>query len=164
VGRTGVVPLGLALAGGFAANFARMRTTDVGPAFIHLWSLAVEQQFYLAWPFWCIPAHGRLPQVGCGCVAAVARDPPGALSMAVGARTRCRLCGRAVYVLPFTQFDAFAAGAAIPVFSLDKLPYAGRTFLAAVAATGAAGLAVLLAGYYAGEAHSSAVWLRHVPG
>ena len=31
----------------FTANFGRMRTSDIGESFVHIWSLAVEEQFYL---------------------------------------------------------------------------------------------------------------------
>jgi peptidoglycan/LPS O-acetylase OafA/YrhL len=56
--------------------------------------------------------------------------------------------GKAAYVLPFTQFDAFAVGAAIPLWNLDRMRNAGRWFLVALAATAAAGVAVITWAYF----------------
>jgi peptidoglycan/LPS O-acetylase OafA/YrhL len=52
--------------------------------------------------------------------------------------------GRAIYGLPFSQFDAFAMGAAIVLWDLQQLQRAGTRFLQALLFTGACGIAVLL--------------------
>jgi peptidoglycan/LPS O-acetylase OafA/YrhL len=43
----------------YTTNFGRLRSTDIGPIFVHLWSLAVEEQFYLFWPLlvYFLPMH-----------------------------------------------------------------------------------------------------------
>src|ERR1700722_11594434 len=43
-------PVDWAWIASFTANFARMRQNDLGETYVHIWSLAVEQQFYLIWP------------------------------------------------------------------------------------------------------------------
>src|SRR5262249_55948596 len=61
---------------------------------------------------------------------------------------RYRHAGRAVYTLPFTQFDAFATGAAIPLFNLYKMRAAARWLLLSVAIAAVAGMAVLAIGHF----------------
>ena len=121
---------------GFAANFARLRTGDLGAPFVHLWSLAVEQQFYMLWPFLIFflsaKAFRRL-------VIMILLLAPLARLATVGLMHSAE----AAYVLPYAQFDAFAAGAAIPLWGMDRMRYALRWFGAALILTVAAGLAVL---------------------
>lgn len=137
---------------GFLANIARLRATDVGPAFVHIWSLAVEQQFYLIWPLlvYLMPIAIFRRFVVCLLLFSPL------LRLALFHTTvllghDAEMAGKAIYVLPLTQLDAFAAGAAIAVFSLEQLRNPARRFIAALIATGALGAAVLAAGYYGGE-------------
>jgi peptidoglycan/LPS O-acetylase OafA/YrhL len=133
----------------FTANFARMRPVDLGPCFVHIWSLAVEQQFYLVWPamLFFLPPRGFRIAV--------------ALILVLSPLLRLALfhglvelghdeqyAGKATYVLPFTQFDAFAIGAAIPLWNLDRIRNAGRWFLVVLAAAAAAGFGVLAWAYF----------------
>jgi peptidoglycan/LPS O-acetylase OafA/YrhL len=133
----------------FTANFARMRPVDVGPCFVHIWSLAVEQQFYLVWPallFFLPPRGFRFAVAGI-----LAFSPFLRLALFHGLVEFGydeQYAGKAVYVLPFTQFDAFAAGAAISLWNLDRMRNAGRWFLLVLAATAAAGVSVLTWAYF----------------
>jgi peptidoglycan/LPS O-acetylase OafA/YrhL len=133
----------------FTANFARMRPVDVGPCFVHIWSLAVEQQFYLVWPallFFLPPRGFRFAVAGI-----LAFSPFLRLALFHGLVEFGydeQYAGKAVYVLPFTQFDAFAAGAAISLWNLDRMRNAGRWFLVVLAATAAAGVGVLAWAYF----------------
>ena len=128
----------------YSANFARMRDTDIGGSFVHIWSLAVEEQFYLIWPVlvYLIP-----PRIFKLVVAAILLLSPlirwAVFGLILHTGHTAEYAGRLVYVLPFTQFDAFAAGAAIPVFGLANLRYSGRWALSALTLAAALGLGVL---------------------
>ncbi len=136
---------------GFAANLARMRPTDLGYCFVHIWSLAVEQQFYLIWPLLVYALSLRsLRQLVLGILLAEPLARAAMFSLALYAGHDPQFAGKAVYVLPFTQFDAFAAGAAIPVFGLQMLSHPGRKLVLAIVAAGVLGAAVLARAYYSG--------------
>ncbi|MBV8854818.1 MAG: acyltransferase, partial [Sinobacteraceae bacterium] len=136
---------------GFAANLARMRTTDLGYCFVHIWSLAVEQQFYLIWPLLVYALSLRsLRQLVLGILLAEPLARAAMFSLALYAGHDPQFAGKAVYVLPFTQFDAFAAGAAIPVFGLQHLGHPGRKLILAIVAAAVLGAAVLAQAYYSG--------------
>jgi peptidoglycan/LPS O-acetylase OafA/YrhL len=128
---------------GFLANFARLRETDLSPFYVHLWSLAVEEQFYLLWPF----AILLLPMAGVRrlIIGMLLAGPVLRLLVFqhfVGEGAGPMLAGKAVYVLPFTQFDAFAAGAALAVWpQICAGPVAAR-FVACAGLTAMAGFAV----------------------
>jgi peptidoglycan/LPS O-acetylase OafA/YrhL len=137
---------------GFLGNFARLRATDVAPPFIHLWSLAIEQQFYLMWPlavYFLPTALFRRFLVGLLLFTPLVRLAVFHATVLLGHDSE--MAGKVIYVLPFTQLDAFAAGAAIAVFSLERLKNPGRRFIAALIAAGALGAAVLAAAYYGGQ-------------
>jgi peptidoglycan/LPS O-acetylase OafA/YrhL len=136
----------------FSANFARMRPEDLGFPFVHIWSLAVEQQFYIVWPilvFFVPPKIFRLVVVAMLAVTPLVRLAIFELLTHRGLGEE--FAGKAAYVLPIAQFDAFAAGAAIPLWGLDRLPHAGRWFLSIAAITAAAGFTVLVSAYFGGR-------------
>ncbi|HTB66636.1 MAG TPA: acyltransferase [Steroidobacteraceae bacterium] len=137
---------------GFLGNFARLRSTDLAPPLVHIWSLAVEQQFYLVWPLavYFLPTTLFRRFIVCLLLfTPLVRLAVFQATVLLG--HDAEVAGKVVYVLPFTQLDAFATGAAIAVFSLEQLPNSGRRFLAALIATGALGAAVLAAENYSGQ-------------
>lgn len=136
----------------FSANFARMRPEDLGFTFVHIWSLAVEQQFYIVWPLLVFFVPPKIFRVVV--IAILAITPLVRLAMFEFLTYRGfgeQFAGKAVYVLPVAQFDAFAAGAAIPLWGLTRLPHAGRWFLSAVAIAAVVGFAVLVSEYFRGH-------------
>jgi peptidoglycan/LPS O-acetylase OafA/YrhL len=98
----------------------------------HLWSLAVEEQFYLIWPWlvWLLPER-RLPALITAMVCAAPLS-------------RLLIGGPMSAVLPFACLDSLGTGA------LLALPAARRTMIGAGRAIGVPLLAAALALRYAG--------------
>jgi peptidoglycan/LPS O-acetylase OafA/YrhL len=133
----------------YTANFGRVRPEDLGPAFVHAWSLSVEEQFYLVWPFvvYLLPRRiFRNTVIALLLLAPLSRAVLFAGLLQAG--NSVEYAGRLTYVLPFTQLDAFAAGAAIPLFGLGRLRHAGRLLLLAVGVTAAMGMANALVSHF----------------
>jgi len=121
-------------------------------ALSHTWSLAVEEQFYLAWPLivWCSTpvTLGRL------CIAAMVGTP--------FIRLGLRLAGLGpdpAYVFTVARWDALAAGALIAILVRDAR---GRQWLARWRGrvTGLAGLAVVALAVAERGFHSFALWVQ----
>jgi peptidoglycan/LPS O-acetylase OafA/YrhL len=129
---------------GYAANFARLRPTDL-PTYVHTWSLALEEQFYLVWPLviFFLPTVA-LKRALIGTLLVVPLVRLGVFQFLLERSGDAALAGRAVYGLPITQLDSFAAGAAIAVFRLEKLRHAGWWFILAVWTAACSGAAVLI--------------------
>ena len=106
-------------------------TGDIGAgsAYGHLWTLAVEEQFYLIWPLfvWLLPRHwlGRF-----------------ALLLVVAGPLVRHVCFSVlgwsiaqVYVASTSHVDAFATGAVLAIFPFEALHHARRWALGAVVFT-----------------------------
>jgi peptidoglycan/LPS O-acetylase OafA/YrhL len=126
----------------YTTNFGRLRSTDVGLEFIHLWSLAVEEQFYLFWPLLVY----FLP------LAMFKRVTMGIIVLTPLVRLLLYFCllghdpdwvGRAIYCLPISQMDAFASGAAISLWRLEVLKISKRLLFLAFIVAGFSGGAIL---------------------
>lgn len=120
----------------YTTNFGRLREIDIDPAFVHLWSLAVEEQFYLIWPLiiWSLTLHAFKRVV----LALILLTPGIRLGLFhLFAEMDQEWIGRSIYSLPISQFDAFATGAAIFLWK----PYEWRSALRL--ATGTIGLTAL---------------------
>lgn len=112
------------------------------PYFGPFWSLAVEEQFYLIWPFVIYYVRGRQLRrllVGIMCVAPIFRYVLASFLFYFGCKPE--MVGLVSYTFTFSQFDAFAWGAAIPVFGLtDSIRRPRQWALRAIGVTLAIGL------------------------
>ena len=131
----------------YTTNFGRLRSTDIGPAFIHLWSLAIEEQFYLIWPMlvFFLPLATFKRSV----IAILVLSPLVRLGLYFAFQGHDPdWIGRNIYCLPVSQFDAFASGAAIVLWQLHKIENARWWFMAALTLTAICGAAVILHDHY----------------
>lgn len=121
----------------YTINFSRARATFQDDVFIsHLWSLGVEEQFYLVWPLLVYYASGRrlLPAL-LGAVVAGPLSRAATSFYLVHHHTGLAQVGRTIYVLPFNQLDAFGAGALAYVLRDRTAHIAGRLWIAVTCVT-----------------------------
>lgn len=89
--------------------------------FTHFWSLSVEEQFYLMWPmviFFCSRGQLRIVLIAIILTAPIVRYLLSEAMLSNGYSES--YTGQTVYRFTFGQWDGFAFGALIPVFSLKS--------------------------------------------
>jgi peptidoglycan/LPS O-acetylase OafA/YrhL len=123
----------------YTVNFGIIaREVSAGPAWGHLWTLSVEEQFYLLWPLvvWLLP-RAWLGRVALALIAA------GPLVRFVS-RARFDLDIGQIYVSSASHVDAFAFGAVLASCDLSRVRRALPLAAGAGAITLAAGLLVVV--------------------
>lgn len=95
---------------------------ELNPVFTHFWSLSVEEQFYLFWPF--VIYHLNRKQLRIALSLVILLSP--LVRFLFGEwlfylNTEHKDIGQIIYRLTLSHIDAFAFGALIPVFKLDKV-------------------------------------------
>jgi peptidoglycan/LPS O-acetylase OafA/YrhL len=124
----------------YTVNFGMMlREVEAGPAVGHLWTLSVEEQFYLLWPLvvWLVPQRS-LARLAVSLILAgplVRLSSRSWLGMDVGQ----------LYVSSLTHVDAFAFGALLAVHDFGWLRRAARAAAVSGAVALALGLTVVVA-------------------
>ncbi len=98
--------------------------------FTHLWSLCIEEQFYILWPL--IIFFLSLKQLRWVLILFLLGAPIVRFYMAgylAGINTPEEFVGQIIYRFTFSQWDGFAYGALIPVFELqEKIKRPSRSF------------------------------------
>jgi peptidoglycan/LPS O-acetylase OafA/YrhL len=135
----------IAAGAGFVSNLALWResgyfaTSAALKPLLHLWSLGVEEQFYLAWPLLLLFFRGRPRQMG-WMIATVA-----AASFALNIFLTAKRPDAAFY-LPVSRFWELMAGSALAYgFHYNKAFYASATLRNSAAAAGAILIGISLA-------------------
>lgn len=126
----------------YTYNFTRLSPRDTGSwFFVHFWSLAIEEQFYLVWPlvvYTCMGSRLRKIAVGLLVAGPIVRWATAAILARSGADPG--QAGLAVYVVTPSYIDAFGWGAVVAVFDSTKVPRPGWLLLAGFAAVLGLGL------------------------
>jgi peptidoglycan/LPS O-acetylase OafA/YrhL len=107
----------------YTSNLARMGLVDRGqPYFVHFWSLAIEEQFYLVWPLLVLALSTR--RLRWLAVLLLIGVPLGRWGMGVWLHDHgadAARITRLVYVFTLSHFDAFATGAALVLWPVDRV-------------------------------------------
>jgi peptidoglycan/LPS O-acetylase OafA/YrhL len=105
----------------YTINYTRlMPGWLVNPLFTHLWSLSIEEQFYLIFPFLIFLCSPRLIRTLMWVVIAATPLVRYGLGVYYGAHaSNVHVAGDAVYWNTLSHLDAFCMGGLIPVMALD---------------------------------------------
>lgn len=98
--------------------------------FMHFWSLSVEEQFYFVWPlviFFCNRKQLQFVLIAVIIAAPLSRFVLGEILLNKGLLPR--YVGETVYRFTLNQWDGFAFGALIPVFSMGTRKFEVRRIL-----------------------------------
>ncbi len=142
---TGIAPVWLWT---FSANFAMAAGAD-GGMLGHFWSLAIEEQFYLAWP-WIVYALGR---------AALMRVCLVSLVAAAGVRVLVESQGVSSFMITPCRVDTLLLGALLALAARSPLGLVDWSRQAVALALAALALGLPLCGTMRG---SGSVWLQVV--
>ena len=124
----------------YTHNLARLQSGDVH-TFVHFWSLAVEEQFYLVWPvliFLLSPSALRKTALAILVAVPLLRWLAGDMADSADGVT-AHYAERVVYSLPFSHFDAFAIGALVATCPLQWIRNRRSALLGGLAIIGAVG-------------------------
>jgi peptidoglycan/LPS O-acetylase OafA/YrhL len=130
----------------YTSNFTRLGVYDRGGEFfIHFWSLAVEEQFYLIWPLLVLlVSRQSLKRIVIGLLVGVPLIRLGAGEWMFAHGFEADRVARVLGAFTLTQFDAFAAGAAILLFNASEWRHPQRIAIGGLAVWLAAGAAMLI--------------------
>ena len=131
----------------YTFNFARVFPHFIYPFYwAHMWSLSVEEQFYLVWPLAVFITPAKYWRRGCLLIIILAPMIRGFTPFLFSHfSTDPDYLGNAVYNLTPCQMDAFAMGAYVATLSLAGRKNDLRNFLLVFGFTLATGVANLLA-------------------